>query len=292
MSISPRSGGSRSGRTAPGEPSPTLIRAITRLARPLVRLLIARGVTLPYLTNLLKTVYVSVADESFGNDRDAATVSRLSVITGLQRKDIKRIQSEPPPDQSPPPSVSLGARLIGIWTGDARFRARKGGPAPLPRASDDPKKPSFDDLVRTVSSDVRPRVILDEWLRLGIVSVDEAGLIRLNSDAFVPQEGFDEKAYYLGRNVADHIATSVHNLLGDGAPLFERAVYYDRLTPESLAVLRKRARELGMTALLTLNKEALKRADQDADKPDAHQRMALGLYYYEGPDEDAKQEPR
>jgi hypothetical protein len=47
-----------------------------------------------------------------------------------------------------------------------------------------------------------------------------------------------------------------------------------------------------MTALLALNKEALKRADQDAGKADAHQRMALGLYYYEGPDEGAKQEPR
>ena len=135
-------------------------------------------------------------------------------------------------------------------------------------------------------------MILDEWQRLGIVAVDEDGLIRLNSDAFVPQEGFDEKAYYLGRNVADHIATSVHNLLGEGAPLFERAVYYDRLTPESLAVLRKRARELGMTALLALNKDALKRADLDSGKPDAHQRMALGLYYYEGPDEGATQESR
>jgi hypothetical protein len=132
---------------------------------------------------------------------------------------------------------------------------------------------------------------LDEWLRLGLVTVAADGLVRLNADAFVPQQGFDEKAYYLGRNVADHVATSVHNLLGDGAPLFERAVYYDKLTPESVAHLRERARALGMDALLALNKEALARADADEGKPDATKRMALGLYYYEGDDNTPEKKP-
>src|SRR3954471_111043 len=104
-----------SSRATLGEPSTALVRAITRLARPLVRLLIARGITFPYLANLLKTVYVAVATESLGQD---ATTSRVSVTTGLQRKDIRRIQSEPPPDAAPPPAISIGARLIGIWTGN------------------------------------------------------------------------------------------------------------------------------------------------------------------------------
>ncbi len=281
---------SRTSRTGPGEPSTALVRAITRLARPLVHLLITRGITYPYLANLLKTVYVAVATESLGED---ATTSRVSVVTGLQRKDIRRIQSEPPPDAAAPPAISIGARLIGIWTGNARFRAKKTGePLVLPRTSEGSRKPSFDELVRTVSTDIRPRVILDEWLRLGIVTVDPEGSIRLNSDAFVPQQGFDEKAYYLGRNVADHIATSVHNLLSDGTPWFERAVYYDRLTPESIAYLRKRANELGMKTLLALNNEALRRADGDAERVDAKQRMALGIYFFEGPDEAASEKSR
>ena len=280
---------SRPSRTAPGEPSAALVRALTRLARPLVRLLIARGITFPYLANLLKTVYVAVATEFLG---DNATTSRVSVVTGLQRKDIRRIQTEPAPDAAPPPAISIGARLIGIWTGNARFRVKKGGaPLALPRTSEGSRKPSFDELVRTVSTDIRPRVILDEWLRLGIVSIDADGLVRLNSDAFVPQQGFDEKAYYLGRNVADHIATSVHNLLGEGTPWFERAVYYDRLTPESVAYLRKRANALGMKTLLALNKEALRRADEDAARLDATQRMALGIYFYEGPDDASEESP-
>ncbi len=267
------------------EPPPSLVRAITRLIRPLVRLLIARGITLPYLTNLLKAVYVDVAEKDFSVESAPPSVSRVSVLTGLQRKDIKRIHATPPPDKTPPPSVSLGARLIGIWSGDDRFRDSTGKPAPLPRTSDDPKAVSFDSLVRTVSTDVRPKAILDEWLRLGLVTLDGQGRVALNANAFVPQQGFDEKAYFLGRNVADHIATATHNLLGVGAPMFERAVYYDKLTPESVAYLRERSRALGMETLLAINKEALARADGDEGKADAHQRMALGLYYFEGDDD-------
>ena len=263
-------------------PSPALVRALTRLLRPLIRLLIARGVTFPYLMNLVKRLYVTTAEISLAED---ATVSRLSITTGLQRKDINRIKSEPPPEVVTPQATSLGPRLIGIWLGDPNFRAKRGGAKALPRTSSDPKEKSFDDLVHMVSTDVRPKVILDEWVRLGIVTVDKDGVVRLKSDAFVPEEGFDEKAYYLGRNVADHIATSVSNLLAEKEPMFERAVYYDRLTADSVAYLRKRAREYAMTALVALNKDALKRADDDVGKTGADQRMALGVYYYDGPDE-------
>ena len=265
-------------------PSAALVRALTRLLRPLIRLLIARGVTFPYLMNLVKRLYVTTAELQLAEN---ATVSRLSITTGLQRKDINRIKSEPPPEVVTPQATSLGPRLISIWLGDPQFRAKRGGAKALPRTSSDPKEKSFEDLVHMVSTDVRPKVILEEWVRLGIVTIDKDDVVRLKSDAFVPEEGFDEKAYYLGRNVADHIATSVSNLLTEKEPMFERAVYYDRLTPESVTYLRKRAREYAMTALVALNKDALKRADEDAGKSGADQRMALGIYYYDGPDEGA-----
>ena len=271
------------------QPSAALVRAVTRMLGPLVRLLIARGITFSYLSGLLKTVYVAEAEKSLVAAGEVPTVSRLSIVTGLQRKDINRIQSEPPPEESPPAAVSLGARLIGIWTGDRKFRTAKGLPAPLPRSAKG-SGASFDALVRSVSTDVSPRVILDEWLRLGLVSFDGQEHIRLNAGAFVPQRGFDEKIYFLGRNVGDHIATVVHNALGEGDPHLERAVYYDRLTAESVQKLQKQATDLGMKTLLALNKEALKCADADEGKQNATYRMALGIYYYQGPDEPAREE--
>ncbi|MBV5344757.1 MAG: hypothetical protein JZU63_04105, partial [Rhodoferax sp.] len=83
----------------------------------------------------------------------------------------------------------------------------------MPRQGNLLGEASFDRLVASESTDIRARAVLDEWLRLGIVELDADDNVRLISDAFVPKKGFEEKAYFLGRNLHDHIAASVHNLL-------------------------------------------------------------------------------
>ena len=147
-------------------------------------------------------------------------------------------------------------------------------------SSDTAGAPSFDRLVESVSKDVRPRAVLDEWLRLGIARLDEAGRVCLNHDAFVPEKGFDEKAYFFGRNIRDHVAAADHNLAGLVPPFLERAVFYDKLTAESVEALSEYGRKVGMETLLAMNREAMLKADQDAKEPDAKFRMTFGIYFY------------
>ena len=99
----------------------------------------------------------------------------------------------------------------------------------------DKKKPSFQLLVQDVcKQDIRPRVVLDEWLNLGIVSIDKEKNLTLNTDAIIPNKGFDEKAFFLGHNVSDHFTAATHNLLDKQPPFFERCVYYDGLSKASI----------------------------------------------------------
>ena len=266
-----------------GGPPPALITAIERLLAPLVRALIAFGITFPLFIRILKRIYVRVAATDFRVDGRDNTVSRVSVLTGLQRKDIGNIADQLEKNVGPPANISIGARLIGIWSGAKRFTDDNGKALPLPRFE---KKsgPTFEELVKTVSSDVRPRAILDEWLRSGVVELDDQDCVRLRAEAFVPRQGFDEIAYYYGRNLRDHIAAGTHNLIGEGDPFLERAVYYDKLTPDSVAALAKLAREIGVETLLKINREALNLAEADEKKPGATQRMSFGLYYFSGED--------
>lgn len=268
---------------AAGAPPATLIGAIEKLLAPLVRMLIAFGIGYPLFIRLLKRIYVRVAAGEFGLQGRDVTVSRISILTGLQRRDIGNIAEQLEKNIGPPANISIGARLIGIWTGAKRFADSTGRPLPLARF-DGKSGPTFEDLVTSVSSDVRPRAILDEWLRLGIVELDGDDCVRLRGDAFVPRQGFDELAYYYGRNLRDHIAASTHNLMGDGEPFLERAVYYDRLTPESVAALSKFVREVGVDALMKVNREALRLAEADESNVHATQRMSAGLYFYSGDD--------
>ncbi|MEM6421722.1 MAG: DUF6502 family protein, partial [Pseudomonadota bacterium] len=70
-----------------------MMRVLSGMLRPLVRILIARGVTLPALIRLLKSVYVGVAEEDFRIDGKPVTDSRVSVITGVHRRDVRAIRS-------------------------------------------------------------------------------------------------------------------------------------------------------------------------------------------------------
>ncbi|MEE2679882.1 MAG: DUF6502 family protein [Myxococcota bacterium] len=265
---------------AAAQPATALVRALRHLLQPLVRVLLRHQVTYPYLANLLKGVYVEMGEEELADASGPANASRLSLFTGIHRKDIRRLRDAPNEGYDPPRAVSLGARLVSQWNGASEVLDARGRPRPLARTPEaDESGPCFDDLVASVSTDIRPRAVLDEWLRLGIAEVDANDRVRLASDAFVPSKGFDEKAHYFGRNLHDHLAAAGHNLEGKGAPLLERSVYYDGLTQESVEELAALSEELGMQALQAVNSRALKLQQRDTRR-DGNLRMNFGLYFF------------
>ncbi|MGI9494151.1 MAG: DUF6502 family protein [Geminicoccaceae bacterium] len=254
--------------------------ALRRMLRPLVKALVSHGVVFPAVVELLREVYVEVVRDEFKVEGKKQTLSRISLMTGVTRRETRRLLDHPKTVDAPPHALSLGARVMTVWLGDEEFLDQQGEPLPLQLTAQD-DLPSLERLVATVSKDVRARAVLDEWLRLGIVEMS-GHVVRLKKSAFIPEEGYEEKIYYFGRNLRDHIASGVRNLEGKSPSLFDRAVYYDRLSKDSLEKLRRFAREEGVACLLRVNSKARELADQDeAGGGDLSGRMTLGVYYYE-----------
>jgi len=270
----------------PGEPHPGLLLALHRLLRPLVRVLIAKGITFPALSRLLKEVYVEAAQEDFPVPGKSHTDSRINLLTGVHRKDIKSLRERRRGADAPSPVLSRNAHLISLWTGAPDYLDTRGRPRPLPRQSGKDGGASFDSLVESVSTDIRPRAVLDEWVRQGLARVDDEDFVHLDMAAFVPAEDFADLAYYFGRNLRDHIAASSHNLLGDEPSMLERAVYYEALSPRSVEELAALSRELGSDALVKVNQKAFELSEQDKNQPEATERMSFGIYFYTAPDDD------
>ena len=264
--------------------SPALVAALRRVLRPFIKLMLAKGLTYPYLAELLKDLFVQVADREFRIGSKSSTDSHLSLLTGIHRKDIKRLRQNIYADaEFVPQSVSLGMRLINLWISDTRYLDENNKPKPLPRYIKDGGEISFEGLVASVSCDIRSRVVLDEWLRLGIAHFDDENRVCLNTAAFVPVNGFEEMAYYFGHNLHDHAAAATSNLLGKNQPYLERSVHYDELSADSINKLTEKSHQLGMDALLVLNKEAMQLEKSDAIKPGPRYRMTFGVYYYNEP---------
>ncbi len=266
--------------TAPGPASsPALVRAIQHLLRPLVGLLLARQLTFRFVSELLKGVYIEMADRDFSIGGKRQTTSRLSLLTGIHRKDVKRLREADSPGYITPPTVSLGSRLIGQWTSAAEFTDQSGNARALRRLPDTPDEPSFERLVASVSKDIRARSVLDEWRRLGVIEVSDDGWVRLVTEAFVPVKGFDEKAHYFGRNLHDHMEAGVRNLQGQAPPSLERSVHYTKLSEASVQELRGLTEELGMQTLQSVNRRAQELQAQDAGKTGSRFRMNFGMYF-------------
>ena len=258
----------------------------------MVKLMLSRGITYPYLTDLLKALFVDVADKDFRLDEKQPTDSRVSLVSGVHRKEVNRLRQEMASDAEIVPSVvSLGAQLVAVWLGSAQYLDENNQPKPLARFVSEGGDMSFEALVAGVNSDIRPRVVLDEWLRLGVVHYDEQHRVCLNVAAFIPAEGFDEKAFYFGHNLHDHAAAAAHNLLGVGKPFIERTVHYDALSADSVAALAEHSGQVGMEALLAINKSAMALETADASDTAPRQRMTFGIYFYSEPATPAKVEP-
>jgi len=275
--------------------SGALLRPVRRLLRPLVRLLIQSGVTYPVLAELLRSLYVEVALRDLLNDPRAQTDSRISLLTGVHRKEIRRWRSETHALETVPPVITRTSQIMARWLSAPEYTNTEGQPQPLPRLPRPEGGPSFESLVQSVTSDVRPRAVLDDWLTHGIVALDTTDRVVLNAAAFVPRPGSAEQLFYFGRNLHDHLAAAAANVAGRGpTPFVERAAHYDNLTPTTTAQLEAMGREAAQRLLTEFNRHALELLDaNDRELESApetpRRRLNLGVYLFVDDDSSGEQ---
>src|SRR3972149_9569723 len=96
--------------------SRALSAAVTTLLRPLVRLLLRNGASYGTFSDLAKRVYVDVATEEFGIPGRKQSKSRVSILTGLSRKEVLRVKRLPPTDDlGAGERYNRAARVVAGW---------------------------------------------------------------------------------------------------------------------------------------------------------------------------------
>ncbi len=260
----------------------TLSAAILKLLRPLIRLLLRNGLTYGDFADLSKWVFMDVAAREFCIPGRKQSISRVSVITGLTRKEVSRLQKITTPDDSAiAHQYNRAARVISGWLRDKNFHDKKGHPADLLFESG---KHSFSELVKKHSGDIPPRAILDELLRVGTVAMDEKNRIQLLTDGFVPRTGEKDKLHILGTDVQFLLHTIDYNLQQKSqTPRFQRKVAYNNLPNEALPQFRKLSAEKAQALLIELDR-FLAKQDRDINpdvKGTGRKQAGVGIYYFE-----------
>ena len=274
-----------------------IIRAITNVMRPLVKFLIGSGITFPMFAEILKHIYVEVAAKDFKlSPEKEVTDSRITLLTKVHRKDVRRIRTEQQGFDVPEEGLevsskkaSLGAQIVAKWLADNQYVDEQGEPKKLfIHASKANGQSSFEKLVESINNDIRPRVALDEMLSQKMIVEGDDGIVTLNKSAFIPEEDFEDLLMHFDRNLHDHMAAAVHNIGTDKSAkkFIERSVYYKELTQSSIEQLEEIIENKGMENLISINKAAYDLAEEDQDKGNNNKRMTFGIYYYADGDDD------
>jgi hypothetical protein len=243
--------------------------------------------TFPALVDLLRELYVNVAEHDFSLPGKEQTDSRVSLLTGIHRKEVRRLRGAGAPISDTPVAISRASRIIALWIAAPEFTDAHGRPRPLARMDQGAGEASFETLVASVTRDVRPRAVLDEWLDRRIVTIDSDGCVVLTEAAFLPQSGGDQQLYYFGRNLHDHAEAAVANILGEEPRFLERAVHYDGLSEELAAALERRSSEMAMSVLQEANREAHAACATDLG---GRHRWIMGIYVYRAQEENVEEE--
>ena len=264
-------------------PPAALLQAARRLLRPLVRLTMQSGLTFPVLADALRQLFVEVAVNDILTGAKTRTDSRISLLTGVHRKEIRRLRELPADTIEAPDIVTLASQIVARWVGAARYAGIDGRPLALSRSGGGESEPgpSFDELVASVTTDVRPRAVLDDLISHGVVFMDAQDRIALNAGAFLPRPGGEEQLFYFARNLHDHLAAASANIGAAGAPPFlDRSVHYDRLTPAQVDILRAYARDAAMQLLLDINRRAQELTGMTPAGTDQG-RINVGVYVFD-----------
>ena len=179
-------------------PADTLHKCLVLILKPIVRLCLKRSLKIQDLLEAAKVAFLDLSEEEMRAQGAEVSMSRLSIMTGIHRRDVMRLwRDEKPPKQE----GSQLKRVIWKWQQDERFQNKAGRPRLLQVEG---KQSEFVDLVQSVSQDLNPYTILFELERIGAITrVDDK--IKLEGTVYIPKGDVLEGFALLSADAADLI---------------------------------------------------------------------------------------
>jgi hypothetical protein len=178
--------------------------------RPLARMLLRFGIGFREFSEVAKTAFVDVATNDYGIRGRPTNISRVAVMTGLTRKEVRRVRQQ----------IDLGNHVVIVkstplseilhrWHSDSKFLDESGRPANLSFAGEGN---TFSGLVKKYGGDIPVGAMRAELKRVGAVVEDDSGGLRVVSRALHPEGYHDKLITAVVHAIYPLIATVAHNV--------------------------------------------------------------------------------
>lgn len=257
--------------------------ACRQLLRPIASVVLKCGMTWKEFSELSKSVFVEVASREFGIRRRPTNVSRVSILTGISRKEVKRQRLLL--DAAEPPATTKttdATRLLSGWHQDPDFLDGQGRPLPLARSG---PSPSFADLFDRYGGDTPEQTLEKELRSANSIDTDADGRLVAKSRYHMPFAMTESNIRFFGTNLFDHATTLNNNFTAkeDAQRRIEGFAVDDQVDSDSADAFKQFIDERGQQFLEEVD-DWLNRHQADSNSKTAIPiRLGVGLYAIDGP---------
>lgn len=254
----------------------TLLRALAKLLRPLVRILLRHGIACDDFVDVARRCFVSVADQEFAPAGRKQSLTNIALVTGIHRHEVKKLMDSVEQELSETPQHHRAARVINGWLNDPTL-SQDGVARTLDIGTE------FKYLVSKYSGDITPRPILDELLRVGAIDKPTKDTVRLLVTAYVPHNSDEDMVRIFGDSTSDLISTLDFNLKSEpDVRRLQLSVVHDNLPDEVMSSLELVSRDKSLEFLRDVN-QFFETQDRDSNpnvKGSGRNRAGIGLYFF------------
>ena len=251
--------------------------------RPIARILLRFGIGFREFAEIAKTAFVEVASSDFGIRGRPTNISRVAVMTGLTRKEVKRIR-----DKIASGEEKLSVRTTPLcevlhkWHAEDEFLDKSGRPSKGTCSGSDS---SFATLVRKFGGDIPPGAMRTELKRVGAIREDEQGNLYVVRRSVTPSGQHDNLIAALAHSAYPLLSTIAHNVYTDDNN--DRWAQFTAFTQSVRSTDVPRIRRISFDRLVDLTEsfddlfiayESLNKSEADSDDRNT---LAVGVFYFE-----------
>lgn len=245
---------------------------------PVIRLMLRCGVTWKEFSELSKTKFVDVATAEFGIRGRPTNVSRVAILTGLDRRDVAKLRKTA--SETPIKGYqSKASQILSAWHHEADFLDANGHPAVL---AVEGEGATFTELMRRYAPALPVVAMIKELKSAKAIEEQGDGRLRALQRTYFPA-GVSTERLRLWSSVLSDVATTIEHNFSRAATdpaRFERRALNLRIDRKALPEFRELLEAEGQALLERLDDWLAAHQVAGDDEEDGI-RLGVGIYHIE-----------
>jgi Family of unknown function (DUF6502) len=218
-----------------------LLKSLRQLVRGLVNFCLKHSITSPEIEACIRQAFVEAARDSLNKNNQIPSTSRLSVITGLNRRQVQQLQQT---NTITHDNASFLMKVLGQWQNDKRFSDDQGQAMVLSCGFE---KSEFNRLVGSISKELNPATVLFELERVGAIKREtqeidgkKVDCAKLLLEVYQPAGDLEAGFRVAANDIQDFIETVEENLVIEpNISNLHLRTEYDRIRPTAVVELKR-----------------------------------------------------